>query len=100
MKISAKITKTFTEGNVRAIADVTLDDAIAIHGVKLISGKNGTFVSMPAEKWQDQDGNYKHVDIVHPINSDTRSQIFHAVEDAFNNPVPVETQAKSQSQAM
>ncbi len=83
MKIEAKITKTFPTGNVKAIADVTIDGAIAIHGVKLIDGKSGTFVSMPSDKWQDRDGNYKHTDIVHPTNADTRSEIFHAVENAY-----------------
>lgn len=62
MKIDAKITKTFPTGNVKAIADVTLDDSVAIHGVKLIDGKNGKFVSMPSDRWQDRDGNYKHTD--------------------------------------
>ena len=84
MKIDAKITKTFPTGNVKAIADVTLDDSIAVHGVKLIDGKNGTFISMPSDRWQDKDGNFKHVDIVHPTNADTRSALFHAVQDAFN----------------
>lgn len=83
MKIDAKITKTFPTGNVKAIADVTLDDSVAIHGVKLIGGKNGKFVSMPSDRWQDKDGNYKHTDIVHPTNADTRSDIFHAVENAY-----------------
>ena len=83
MKIEAKITKTFPTGNVKAIADVTLDDSIAIHGVKLIDGKSGKFVSMPCDRWQDKDGNYKHTDIVHPTNADTRSGIFHAVENAY-----------------
>ena len=83
MKIDAKITKTFPTGNVKAIADVTLDDSIAIHGVKFIDGKNGAFVSMPSDKWQDKDGNFKHTDIVHPTNAETRSDIFHAVESAY-----------------
>ena len=83
MKIEAKITKTFTTGNVKAVADVTLDDAIAIHGVKLVDGKNGTFVSMPENRWQDKDGNYKHVDIVHPTNADTRAGFLRAVKDAY-----------------
>ena len=84
MKIDAKITKTFPTGNVKAIADVTLDDSIAVHGVKLIDSKNGTFISMPSNRWQDKDGNFKHDDIVHPTNADTRSALFHAVQDAFN----------------
>ena len=84
MKIDAKITKTFPEGNVKALADVTLDDSIAIHGVKLIDGKNGTFISFPRNSWQDKDGNYKHSDIVHPTTADTRRALFHAVQEAFN----------------
>ena len=83
MKIDAKITKTFPTGNVKAIADVTLDDSVVIHGVKLIDGQGAKFVSMPSNKWQDKDGNYKHTDIVHPTNAATRSDIFHAVESAY-----------------
>jgi len=95
MKIDAKITKTFPTGNVKAIADVTLDDSIAVHGVKLIDGKNGTFISMPSDRWQDKDGNFKHVDIVHPINADTRSALFKAVQDAFTGYVQTASQAQT-----
>ena len=95
MKIDAKITKTFSTGNVKAIADVTLDDSIAVHGVKLIDGKNGTFISMPSDRWQDKDGNFKHVDIVHPTNADTRSALFAAVQNAFNSFVQSATQAQT-----
>ena len=83
MKVDAKITKTFPTGNVKAIADITLDDSVSIHGVKLIDGKNGAFISMPDNRWQDKDGNYKHTDIVHPTNADTRSAWFHAVQNAY-----------------
>ena len=38
MKITAVIKKTFDTGKVKAIADVTLDGAFAIHGLKLIEG--------------------------------------------------------------
>ena len=95
MKIDAKITKTFPTGNVKAIADVTLDGSIAIHGVKLIDGKNGTFISMPSNRWQDKDGNFKHDDIVHPTNADTRSALFKAVQDAFTNFVQTAGQAQT-----
>ena len=83
MKIDAKITKTFATGNVKAIADITLDDAVSVHGVKLIEGKNGLFVSMPSDSWQDNDGNDRHVDIVHPTNAATRTAFFQAVRDAY-----------------
>ncbi len=83
MKIDAKITKTFATGNVKAIADITLDDAVSVHGVKLIDGKNGLFVAMPSVNWQDKDGKYRHVDIVHPTDAETRAALFHAVRNAY-----------------
>ena len=83
MKITAVIKKTFDTGKVRAIADVTLDGAFAIHGLKLIEGDKGMFVSMPYSQWKDKDGNLKNTDIVHPINADARSELYHAVHDAY-----------------
>ena len=84
MKIDAKVVKTFDTGNVKAICDVTLDDAFAIHGVKLIKGQNGDFVSMPSDKWKNTQGDVKHSDIVHPLDSDTRAQLFKTVSDAYD----------------
>ena len=84
MKISAKVVKTFDTGNVKAICDVTLDDAFAIHGVKLIQGPNGNFVSMPSDKWKNAQGDIKHNDIVHPLGSNTRAQLFQAVTNAYD----------------
>lgn len=83
MKITAVIKKTFDTGKVRAIADVTLDGAFAIHGLKLIEGDKGMFVSMPYSQWKDRDGNLKNTDIVHPITADARSELYHVVHDAY-----------------
>ena len=83
MKITAVIKKTFDTGKVRAIADVTLDGAFAIHGLKLIESDKGMFVSMPYSQWKDKDGNLKNTDIVHPITADARSELYHAVHDAY-----------------
>ena len=83
MKITAVIKKIFDTGKVRAIADVTLDGAFAIHGLKLIEGDKGMFVSMPYSQWKDKDGSLKNTDIVHPITADARSELYHAVHDAY-----------------
>lgn len=34
----------------RAYVDVTLDDALVIHGLKLMQGEQGLFVAMPSRK--------------------------------------------------
>ena len=87
MKIEAKVSKTFDSGVVKAICDVTLDNAFAIHGVKLIETQNGRFVSMPAEKWKNSQGETQHKDVVHPLHADVRRELFEAVEKAYESHV-------------
>lgn len=46
-------------GNLKAFADVSVNDALVIKGVRVIEGKKGVFVSMPQEqgkdnRWYDQ----------------------------------------------
>ena len=56
-------------------ADVTVNDALAIHSIKIIRGDEKNFIAFPSIK--KTDGTYS--DIVHPINQATR-KIF---EDAI-----------------
>ncbi len=83
MNIEANIKKTFSEGNVRAIVDVTIDGAFAIHGLKLIEGNKGMFVAMPYAQWQDKNGQMHNTDIAHPI-TEARTALFHAIKNAYN----------------
>jgi len=48
---------------------------LAIHGLRIIEGEHGLFVSMPARK--QQDGTF--ADVVHPINRQTREMIERSV---------------------
>jgi len=46
-------------GKLKAFADVAVNDALVIKGVRVLDGKKGLFVSMPQEqgkdnKWYDQ----------------------------------------------
>ena len=88
MKIDVKVRKIITEpgSKVKGIFSLTLDDAIAVHDVKLVAGTNGDFISFPSR--QMKDGEYK--DIIHPITSDMRKQIHDAVTEAYDNAEDVE----------
>jgi len=66
-----KIRRLLHDGRLRAIVSVTLDDAIALHDIKVIEGPNRLFVAMPSRR--DDNGIYR--DIVHPISSKERSAI-------------------------
>jgi stage V sporulation protein G len=46
-------------GKLKAFADIGINDALVIKGVRVVEGKKGLFVSMPQEqgkdsKWYDQ----------------------------------------------
>ena len=69
---SVKIRKFEREGSrMKGFASVVVDNAIAIHDIRIIEGDNGLFIAMPSR--QTSTGGYR--DIAHPINSDTR-QVF------------------------
>ncbi len=79
MKISdIKFRKSLTDGNLKAIASLTIDGYIAVHELKVIQTDH-LFVAMPSRK--DESGAYH--DIVHPINESARNLIESAVLSAY-----------------
>ena len=80
-----KIRKFFDEGPMKAIVSVTLDDALAVHDIKVIYARDRYFIVMPSRK--NPDGTYR--DIVHPINAAFRSMLEDAVIDAYNKELAI-----------
>ncbi|MFA7468549.1 MAG: septation regulator SpoVG [Desulfotomaculaceae bacterium] len=74
-----RVRKVLTEGKMKAIVSVTLDDAFVVHDVKIVEGQNGLFVAMPSRRMPD--GEFR--DIAHPINSSARELIQDAVLSAY-----------------
>jgi stage V sporulation protein G len=67
------------EEKLKAFASITFDDCFVVRGLKVISGSQGYFVSMPSRKRKD--GSYQ--DIAHPINNEMRKKIEDKALDAF-----------------
>ena len=67
----------------RAYVDVTFDDALVIHGLKLMQGEQGLeqglFVAMPSRKMRNEE--FK--DIVHPICPELRNDITKVVQEKY-----------------
>ena len=57
--------RTDDGGNLKGFADVTLEDAITIKGVRLIEGANGLFAAMPRRK--EKDGEYHDIIAVESV---------------------------------
>lgn len=75
-----RLRRVQTEGRMRAIASITLDDEFVIHDIRVIDGNTGLFVAMPSKRTPD--GEFR--DIAHPINSNTRNKIQEIVLEAFH----------------
>jgi stage V sporulation protein G len=67
------------EDKLKAFASITFDNCFVVRGLKIISGSQGYFVSMPSRRRTD--GTYQ--DLAHPINNDMRKKIEEAVLGAF-----------------
>lgn len=74
-----RVRKILTEGKMKAIVSVTLDDMFVVHDVKVVEGQNGLFVAMPSRKTPD--GEFR--DIAHPITASAREVIQNAVLQAY-----------------
>ncbi len=67
------------DSRLKAVASVTIQEAIAIHGIKIIEGEKGLFIAMPARKTPSNE--YK--DIVHPISAEAREQLERSIIEEY-----------------
>ena len=56
------------QDKLRAFVSIVLDSCFVVGDIKIISGTNGLFISMPSKRRKD--GTFR--DIAHPLNSETR----------------------------
>ena len=76
-----RLRRVQTDGRMRAIASITLDNEFVVHDIRVIDGNTGLFVAMPSKRTPD--GEFR--DIAHPINSGTRNKIQDIVLEAYHN---------------
>ena len=69
---------TTDESRLKAIVSITIDNCLAIHGIKVIEGDDRLFVAMPSRK---ENGVFR--DIVHPIDAKTRDMIEDAILESY-----------------
>lgn len=67
------------DGRLRAVVSMTVDNAIAVHDIKIVQGDERVFVAMPSRR--DETGIFR--DIIHPISPEARSEIEACVIEAY-----------------
>ncbi|MEK5040568.1 septation regulator SpoVG [Sporosarcina sp. FSL K6-3457] len=75
-----RLRKVETDGRMKAIASITIDDEFVVHDIRVIDGNEGLFVAMPSKRTPD--GEFR--DVAHPINSNARTKIQDAVLAAYH----------------
>ncbi len=69
------------EAKLKAFVSITFDDCFVLRGLKVISGSQGYFVSMPSRRTRL--GTFQ--DIAHPITNEMRKKIESRILDAFES---------------
>jgi len=84
---------------VKGYASIVLDECFLVNDIKIITGANGCFVSMPSRKRK----NGKFRDIAHPITKEMRemieTMIFDEYEKATGQKIPVRAMAPESEHA-
>ena len=81
-----RVRKVATEGKMKAVVSITIDEEFVVHDIKVIEGEKGLFIAMPSRKAAD--GEYR--DIAHPINSATRDRIQGIILEKFREVMEAE----------
>ncbi len=68
------------KGNILAYASIELNGVFTVHGLRVLQGNDGPFVSMPQRIVKDE---YK--DICHPNTRDCRKEFSDAVLDKYES---------------
>jgi stage V sporulation protein G len=71
------------EEKLKAFVSIILDDCFVVSDIKIISGANGLFISMPSKKRKN--GTFR--DIAHPLNNETRRKIEDKVLEKYRETV-------------
>lgn len=81
-----RLRRVNTEGRMKAIASITIDNEFVVHDIRVIDGNNGMFVAMPSKRTPD--GEFR--DIAHPISQATREKIQSAVLQEYERAAQAE----------
>ena len=65
------IRKSYDDRAVKAVVSIVIDGKLAIHELKIVEGHERLFVAMPSRRTAN--GSFR--DVVHPLDSDTRTKI-------------------------
>lgn len=88
-----RIRKVSTPGSLKAVVSVTIDDAVAIHDIRIVETEDSRFFAMPTRKTRE--GTF--LDVVHPINSEVRKEFEDAIFAKYEEMLQAEDGASEEA---
>ncbi len=80
---SVRVFKVDREGSrVKGYATVVIDDSLMIHNIRIIEGEERMLIAMPSRKINNE----RYEDVVHPLNSETRTLFEEKILEEYNKP--------------
>lgn len=74
-----RISRFKDKGNFKAYVTLTIANSFMIHGLRIIEGKDGLFLTMPSKKVGDE---FK--DVAHPISKEVKEEVEALVFAEYN----------------
>lgn len=74
-----KVRRLFEDNKLKALISITIDNAFAVHDIKVINGSERLFVAMPSRK--DESGAFR--DVAHPITAEARTELEEAILNVY-----------------
>jgi DNA-binding cell septation regulator SpoVG len=84
MQISKVTIRQQQKDNLRAFAEVFINNEIKVYGIRIYEGKNGLFVAMPQREVEAEDGTTKYYPYVKIDSGEARKEFDKAVLDAYH----------------
>ena len=81
-----------TDGRLRAVASITIDDGFVVHDIKIFEREGEYFVAMPSRKTSE--GDFK--DVAHPLNSETREYIQNKILQRYREMLAQKTETETE----
>ena len=63
------------KGHILANMNITIDDCLAVNGIKVVEGTKGIFITFPQISYKDQYGTTQYRDIVFPCTKESRAAL-------------------------
>ncbi|MBO5342759.1 MAG: septation regulator SpoVG [Lachnospiraceae bacterium] len=86
-----RVRKIPSDGKLKAVASITLDDVFVVHDIKIIEGDNGLSIAMPSRK----SGENEFRDVAHPLNTETRDYIQEIILKEYREYVGIDRESVS-----